>query len=165
MYLNIIISTYSQIQKLLRYLHFFILVFLVSSNKHPGVELQGHVVVLFFIFWGLCTLFQFYPHKQHEGSLFSTSSPTFICCLFDDSHSDGCELISHWFAFPSWFVMLNIFSYVCWPYVCMSSVEKCLFRFSAQFLIFFFMLSCISSLYVLDIIPYQLYHLQISSLI
>ena len=50
MYLNIIISTYSQIQKLLRYLHFFILVFLVFSNKYPGVELQGHVVVLFFIF-------------------------------------------------------------------------------------------------------------------
>ena len=96
MYLNIIISTYSQIERLLRYLKFFILLFLVSSNKHPGVELQGHVVVLFFIFWGLCTLFSnFIPTNSMSGSLFSTSSPTFIYCLFDDSHSDGCEVISH----------------------------------------------------------------------
>ena len=32
----------------------------------------------------------------HEGSLFSTSSPTFvICCPSDNSHSDRCEEISH----------------------------------------------------------------------
>ena len=29
------------------------------------------------------------------GSFFSTSSPTFVICgLFDDSHSDRCEVIS-----------------------------------------------------------------------
>jgi len=33
--------------------------------------------------------------KVSEGSLFSTSSPTFVnCVLFDDSHSDRWELIS-----------------------------------------------------------------------
>ena len=33
---------------------------------------------------------------MYKGSLFSTSSPTFIICkLFDDSHSDRCEVISY----------------------------------------------------------------------
>ena len=32
----------------------------------------------------------------HEGSLFSTSSTTVVvCCLFDNSHSDRCEVVSH----------------------------------------------------------------------
>ena len=31
-----------------------------------------------------------------EGSLFSTPSPAFVVCrLFDDGHSDRCEVISH----------------------------------------------------------------------
>ena len=37
-----------------------------------------------------------FPPTVHEGSLFSTSSPTFvICVVFDDSHSDKCVVISH----------------------------------------------------------------------
>ena len=33
---------------------------------------------------------------MHKGSLFSTSSPTLsISCLFDDNHSDRCEVVSH----------------------------------------------------------------------
>ena len=62
----------------------------------------GHMVVLFLVFdkppycfpqW----LPQFtFPATVYEGSLFFTSSPTFvICVLFDDSHSDWCEMISH----------------------------------------------------------------------
>ena len=32
----------------------------------------------------------------HKGSIFSTSSSIFvICCLFDNSHSDKCEMIFH----------------------------------------------------------------------
>ena len=42
----------------------------------------------------LCQL-TFLPTVQ-EHSLFSTSSPAFIVCrLFDDGHSDWCEVISH----------------------------------------------------------------------
>ena len=33
---------------------------------------------------------------MQEGSLFSTPSPAVIVCrLFDDGHSDRCEVISH----------------------------------------------------------------------
>ena len=35
-------------------------------------------------------------HQQCRGSLFSTPFPIFIACrLFDDSHSDQCEVIPH----------------------------------------------------------------------
>ena len=42
-------------------------------------------------------LYQFtFPPTVQEGSLFCTPSPAFIVCsLFDDSHSDWCEMIPH----------------------------------------------------------------------
>jgi len=42
-------------------------------------------------------LYQFtFPKTVQEHSFFSTPSPTFIACrLFDDGHSDWCEMISH----------------------------------------------------------------------
>ena len=37
-----------------------------------------------------------FPPRVQEHSLFSTPSPAFIVCkLFDDGHSDWCEVISH----------------------------------------------------------------------
>ena len=43
-------------------------------------------------------LYQFtFPPTVQQGSLFSTPSPAFIVCrLFDDGHSDQCEVISHY---------------------------------------------------------------------
>ena len=35
-----------------------------------------------------------FPVIVQEIFLFSTSSPAFICRLFDDSHSEGCSLLS-----------------------------------------------------------------------
>ena len=47
------------------------------------------------IFHSGCNQFAFLPTMQ-ESSLFSTPSPAFIVCrLFDDDHSDQCEVISH----------------------------------------------------------------------
>jgi len=43
-------------------------------------------------------LYQFtFPPTMQEHSFFSTPSPAFIVCrLFDDGHSDQCEVISHY---------------------------------------------------------------------
>ena len=37
-----------------------------------------------------------FPPVVQEGSLFSIPSPAFIVCrVFDDGHSDKCEVVSH----------------------------------------------------------------------
>ena len=67
-----------------------------------GVGLLSHMVVLFLVFKGISILsaivavYQFtFPPTVQEHSLFNTPSPAFIVCwLFDDGHSDQCEVIS-----------------------------------------------------------------------
>ena len=84
-------------------MYLFKLVFLFSLDKYPGVELLGHMVVLFLIFWGISILFYivaaliYIPVNSAGGSLFSTSLPVLvISCLFDKSHSNRCDMASHW---------------------------------------------------------------------
>ena len=67
-----------------------------------GVGLLGHMVVLFLVFKRISIpssmwLYQItFPSIVQEHSLFSTPSLAFIVCrLFDDSHSDWCEVIAH----------------------------------------------------------------------
>ena len=81
----------------------FELVSLSFSDIYLGVEFLGLMVVLFLKFFEkppYCSPqwlhhFTFRP-TVYKGSLFSTSLPTFVICrLFDDSHSDRCEVISH----------------------------------------------------------------------
>ena len=81
---------------------FFKLVILFSSDKYLEVHLLDLMVVLYLIFLGTSTVFSigaapiYTPRIVHEGSLFSTSSAILvICCLFDDSHSDRCEVVFH----------------------------------------------------------------------
>ena len=62
----------------------------------------NHMVVLFFSFLTPPYCFPQWLHQftfppVYKGSPFSTSSPTFvICVLFDNGHSDQCEVISYW---------------------------------------------------------------------
>ena len=43
-----------------------------------------------------CTNLHSYQQSGEGGSLFSTPSPAFIVCgLFDDGHSNWCEIIAH----------------------------------------------------------------------
>ena len=66
-----------------------------------GVGLLGHMVVLFLVFLNEspttfrsgCITLHSHPTLQ-EHSLFSTPSPAFtVCRLFDDGHSDQCEVM------------------------------------------------------------------------
>ena len=84
-------------------------------------------------------------HQQCKRVLFSPHTLSSIYCLyiFDDVHSDWCEVISH-YSFDLHFSG-NEHLFMCLFAICMSSLKKCLFRSSSHFLIVlvFLVFSCL----------------------
>ena len=75
---------------------------IVFPDICPGVGLLDHMASLFLVFLrnSYCFpqwLHQFtFPPTVWEDSVFSTLSPAFVICrLFNDGHSDQCEVIPH----------------------------------------------------------------------
>ena len=81
----------------------FMLVFLFLSGIYPGLQLLGHMVVLFLVFWGTAILFSivtasiYIPTISVLGFPFLSILNKFVVCrLFEDSHFDRGEVIAHW---------------------------------------------------------------------
>lgn len=76
--------------------------FLILLVRYLGVELLGRVVVAFNVLRNCQTVFSqwlhhfTFPPAVYEGAGWATSSSTLVIVRFiDNSHSNGCDVVSH----------------------------------------------------------------------
>ena len=134
---------------------------LVSSGYTPRSGIAGSyggfipsfIRNLHSVFHSGCINFMFPPTVQ-ECSFFSTPFPAFIVCrLFEEGHSDRWYLIVVLICIS--LIMSDVeHLFMCLLAICISSLDKYLFRSFSHFFIQFFVslvLSCMSCLYILEI--------------
>ena len=78
----------------------FKLVFLFPSGNYPEVELIDHMVVVFLTFGGnsimlFIVAIQIYIHTKSMQVFLSSTSLPVLLFIFDNSHSNRYEMISH----------------------------------------------------------------------
>ena len=103
----------------------------------------AHMAVLFLVFRQTSILFStvaapiYIPTIVFKGSLFATSSPRFVTCrLFDDRHSDMCEVLFHCGLIGISLMVGNVeHLLMCLLAICIISLEKWLFSSTGHLLI------------------------------
>ena len=139
------------------YIHLFELEFLFPSAKYQEMKSLDYMLVILNFLRDGHTVFPYWPHQYtflptvNEYPHFSTSSELLISCLFYNNHSDRCDILIHslwyWLAFPWYSAPFHIFVGQLYVFFGKMSVQVLWPLFNQ----IFFLLSCMSSLYTLDI--------------